>query len=428
MSEPTLVWRRYGLKDNPYTLRPITIGQENLPLSSFVGRTDEVNELISLLSLGSGSILVIGDSGVGKTSLVNFVRSKAIKGRFFSTRNEIELNYSMSGQEFIITTLSAICRELEFLKSDGREIILSEETISYLKKIQEISIEISKEQNKSIVAMDYNKLKDLFLKVMDELINPRFKGAIIHYDNIDNVENFELLSSMFGEIRDLLLAPKVIFIFVGNEFLPHYVSNRRRVRDVFRFPPLEVTQLKLNEIKDILQKRVEYLRCDDSIDVITPHTDEVLDTLFEIHTGNLRGMLNSLSTAVVGTAYSNEPIKIDNTILKEKLLQKLNKSYLSGLTAAEKEILKKILESKLSRFTPTDVSQITKKGLTNLSSKYLPKLRLKTAIELIGKEGRNVYYRLAPEVLWWNLEKIKEVKKQPIQGIDKSLKEFFTSP
>ena len=94
MSELNLVWRRYGLKDNPYTLRPITIGQENLPLSSFVGRTDEVNELSSLFSLGSGSILVIGDSGVGKTSLVNFVRSKAINGQFFSTRNEIELNYN----------------------------------------------------------------------------------------------------------------------------------------------------------------------------------------------------------------------------------------------------------------------------------------------------------------------------------------------
>src|SRR3989344_7196088 len=178
MSELNLTWRRYGLKDDPYTLRPITIGQENLPLSSFVGRNDEITELISLFSLGSGSILVIGDSGVGKTSLVNFVRSKAINGFFFSTRNEIELNYAMSGQEFIITTLNAIHRELEFLKLNGREIILSEETNSYLKKIQDISI--TPNESQPFVSMDFNKLKNLFSKVMEELINPRFKGVIIH--------------------------------------------------------------------------------------------------------------------------------------------------------------------------------------------------------------------------------------------------------
>ena len=424
MSELNLTWRRYGLKDDPYTLRPITIGQENLPLSSFVGRNDEITELISLFSLGSGSILVIGDSGVGKTSLVNFVRSKAINGFFFSTRNEIELNYAMSGQEFIITTLNAIHRELEFLKLNGREIILSEETNSYLKKIQDISI--TPNESQPFVSMDFNKLKNLFSKVMEELINPRFKGVIIHFDNIDNIENFDSLSTMFGEIRDLLLTPKVTFIFVGNQFLPHYISSKRRVRDVFRFPPLEVTQLKLDEIRDILQKRVEYLKSDESINAITPHTDEVLDTLFGIHNGNLRGILNSLSTAVAGTASSNEPIKITIKILKEKLLQKLNKSYLSGLTTAEREILKKILDSKLSRFTPTDVSEITKKGLTNLSSKYLPKLRLKNTIELIGKEGRNVYYKLAPEMIWWDLEKVKETKKQSVKSIDKTLKEFYT--
>jgi hypothetical protein len=48
MSEPNIIWRKYGLKDNPYFISPLTVLSEKVPINVFTGREEETQKLIKL--------------------------------------------------------------------------------------------------------------------------------------------------------------------------------------------------------------------------------------------------------------------------------------------------------------------------------------------------------------------------------------------
>jgi Cdc6-like AAA superfamily ATPase len=376
-----------------------------------------------IISSGSERIFVVGDSGVGKTSFVNFVRTKAREGKFFSPCNEIEINKVMSGQEFLISTLINIYQEVK-----EKSLLLSEDMIKDLGQIHSLTRIVGKETNELSI-INFERLKELFKKVVKEIVHPRYKGMILHYDNLDNIEDIENIPKMFGEIRDILLIDDVTFIFVGNSFLPEDIGYNQRVRQIFHYPPIEISELDLKDIKEILEKRIKYLASNSESPPDIPHTEEALKILFDLYKGNIRHILKSLSACVYDLADTNNPIEITNSLLINILVDKVKKDYIDGLTEVEKSILVKMLEFG-KPITPTEISKITKKKLTNISALYLPKLRRKTAIEIIGKEGRNIYYEVRPEIRWLLLEKMKEkepkteTKTQIKNFIEKKLTEF----
>lgn len=408
MSELNLIWRKYGLKDNPYFIAPLTVSGEKVPIEIFTGRSEEINKLIKLISSGNERFFVVGNAGVGKTSLVNYVRSKAQEGRFFSPSNEIELNYAMSGQEFLVSTLNNIYQEVKI-----RNIQLSDEIQNDLERIHSLTKIMGKETDE-LTSLNFERLKELFKTLVKEIVHPRYKGIILHYDNLDNIKDVENIPKMFGEIRDILLTDNVTFIFVGNSFLPQDIGYNQRVRQIFYYPPINIFELDLKEIKEILEKRIKYLALSPNSLPDIPHTEEALKTLFNLYNGNIRHILRSLSTCVQDLADTNNPVEINNSLLKSILVEKAKKDYLDGLTKVEKDILIKMLEHGKA-ITPTEISKITKKKLTNVSAVYLPKLRVKTAVEITGKEGRNVYYEVRPEVKWLLLEEKKETIKTELK-------------
>ena len=80
-----IIWHRYNLVRNPYFTEPLTIEGSIVPIDTLVGREKEKEEITSSIALGGGTrFLVTGEAGVGKTSLVNYVRAKARKELFFT--------------------------------------------------------------------------------------------------------------------------------------------------------------------------------------------------------------------------------------------------------------------------------------------------------------------------------------------------------
>ncbi|MFQ5621032.1 MAG: AAA family ATPase, partial [Candidatus Nanoarchaeia archaeon] len=215
MSEFNLIWRKYGLRANPYFNSPLTIDGGTLPISAFIGRENEQQQLRSAIKLG-GEVrcLIVGDPGVGKTSLVNYVRSQAAKNGFFTPSREIEINRVISGNEFIILTLSSIFDEIK-----RRDIQLPEhlhdqlDAFYMLNSYGENFMEVVNTSQ-----LNRQKLISLFQNVVKELVNPRFKGLILHYDNLDNIEDDEGIVDMFSDIRDFLLTKDIVFFFVGDHY------------------------------------------------------------------------------------------------------------------------------------------------------------------------------------------------------------------
>lgn len=390
-------------------MTPLAIDGGFIDLSNFVGRDKEREQLKGVISQGAVRCLVIGDAGVGKTSLVNFIRDKASKNEYFTPQREIEVNKPISCNEFIIITLSAIYDEVK-----RRELILSPELTKNLDALYSLTqlTELSSSPA-SITHLNYNKLFTLYQKTIKEIVEPRFKGVILHYDNFDNIKSSEEVYKLFGEIRDLLYASQyVIFFFVGDRFLPKLVSLQPRVRQIFLMPPINVPALTLKDTKKILEKRIDKLKLNNSNKPIAPHTDKAIEILFELHNGNLREILNSLSNCVLELPPSNTPIKIDEFLVKDLLFKKAERLYLSRLTEVERRILFSIIDKGF--VTPSEISELNKKSRQNISSIYLPKLEKIGAIEYKGKEGRNTFYEIAPEIKWWKLE-MSEKERQKME-------------
>jgi len=102
-------------------------------------------------------------------------------------------------------------------------------------------------------------------------------------------------------------------------------------------PEVDVAPLTFDDVKKVLSKRIETLK-DKGLKPISPHTEKALKILFDLHNGNLREILNSLSNCVLELPLSNMPIQIDEFLLRELLFEKVKKDFLSKLTDVEKKI------------------------------------------------------------------------------------------
>jgi hypothetical protein len=278
--------------------------------------------------------------------------------------------------------------------------------MSQLADLSDIIAAIDFNSQETLMRLNFEKLKEIFRETIKEIKNPRYKGVILHYDNLDNIEESTAIEKLFGEIRDILLTSSVCFFFVGNNFLPLEIGNNTRIRQIFYGSPIEIKKLNFKEVYAILKKRVTCLKMNNDMDAICPHTEGVLKTLFELHEGNMRDTLKSLSTCVMEFSSSNIPIIIDDIKVRNILLNKIEKDYLKKLTNVEQQLLEKMLMYN-KPITPSGLADISDQNVQNISSKYLPKLREKFAIFFVGKEGRSVYYQVAPEIRWLSLREHK---------------------
>lgn len=426
MSELNLTWRKYGLVDNPYFHSPLTIEGGAVPITSFVGRNKEKAEIKKIIALGSDvRCLVLGDPGVGKTSLVNFVRNQASEEGFFTPIKEIELNRLMSGNEFIILTISSLYEEIKRREIDlGKEWKNKLEALYELTQYGELSHDIA-----NITQLNRYKLMDLFKNLVDTIVHPRHKAIILHFDNLDNIDDPLGLADLIGDIRDFLLTKNVIFIFVGDKSLQQIVNFKVRVGQLFLTTPVEVPSLSLIDINKVLNERIEKLSIPE-LKTTSPHTEEAIEILFRLHQGNIREILNSLTSCITSLPASNTPIQMTGDILKDVLFSKANELYVSKLTPVEREILIKMID--VPYITPTDLAKETGKSVQNISSKYIPYFINLGAVRLKNIDGRNKYYEITPQIKWWKLQRTAKEKQESqrkteikVDSIVKKLTDFY---
>ena len=95
---PENIWNIYGLKRNPFTTDAILINEGYLPLDAFVGRANELKIIRTLFRMGDGTrVIDTGETGVGKTTLVNYARAEAIKNnKFFTHLREMSVDEKLN--------------------------------------------------------------------------------------------------------------------------------------------------------------------------------------------------------------------------------------------------------------------------------------------------------------------------------------------
>ena len=176
--------------------------------------------------------------------------------------------------------------------------------------------------------------------------------------------------------------------------------------------PIIIEVLTLEEIDELIKKRFEAMRIED-LEYVIPFTEDCLKILFELWGGNIRHILNSLSTAIQELT-EEKTIMLDENTLAKTLKSVLDKRYSSKkITPRAKDVLMGIVERE----------EITNKGLSDLLnlprsniSQYLKELEETGYVYLRRKTGKDKFWSADP-TLKWNLLKEKKVSTSNLRVI-----------
>lgn len=421
---PQALWNMYGLKHNPFSTDPLLIDEGFIPLETFVGRTEELTKIKTLFQMGGGTrIIITGDTGVGKTSLVNFARWEAItKNHFFTHLREIEVKEGWSPNDFISHTLANVYNFINRININNFSVKLKKK-LAHLFDILELKetgfsfnlfgsgagFNSSQTINRPRITTEL--LKNLFKEVIEELVRIGYRQIILHYNNLENLER-EKTIKLFVGLRDFLQNERVHFVFVGGEPFPSSIYEVDKISSIFMYSPIELPVFKIEEIKQILEKRIKCLSIR-NMNVLKPYEDNVLNELNKIHKGNIRDILNSLCVAMVEVLSKNpnQPVILTKEKLRLVLKKALKERYLSKMSSNDLMVLKKILE--IGETTNKELSTLLNKQKQNIS-KNIKKLKRLRAIKE-KRSGVEKFLNVTPEIRWMNLEKEVPPKREYIE-------------
>ena len=130
--------------------------------------------------------------------------------------------------------------------------------------------------------------------------------------------------------------------------------------------------------------------------IIYPFNEDCLKILYDLMKGNIRDILNSLSSAVF-QATSERPIILDRNKLSKILKEILETRYLNLLTPKAKEVLNEMV--KYEEITNKALSDKLKIPRSNIST-YIKDLEDAGCVYLRRKNGKDKFWKVDPKIKW----------------------------
>ncbi len=419
LSEFNSLWELYGLKTNPFSTSPLLVKGGLIPIESFSGRKEELARLLKIFRSDGGSrTLVCGDVGVGKTSLVNVARFQANNGGFFTPFKEIGVQEDWDSDKFIVNTLYAIYATIKLIS----ERPIQNETYEKLKNLVELNnietktgiglnvgiVGANLTQNSKSPSITSNiALFDFFQEVVKEIKKKTGKDIIIHYNNLELLKE-KSIRRIFEDLRDFFQTDFVHFVFVGNLTVHSIFQSMPRFSSIINDTPILLNELTFEEIDLIITTRLEKLQIL-HLKYVTPFTKDALRVLFDLYSGNIRNILNSLQTAVV-EATKERAVKLDKNSIAIILKEIVKKRYLGELQPKPKELLMEAV--KYNEITNKRLSELTQIQRSNVST-YTKLLESRGCIYVRRKDGKDKYWSVEPKIKWLLLK--EEDRQQSLE-------------
>lgn len=420
-------WQQFGLKGNPYAIMPLTEGG-SLPIEkAFIGRTRERAYLTNLfMNTNNLNMIIAGDVGVGKTSLVNFIKYtfKYIEKQkpLFSFRREIEIHpETMNKRAFLLEIIGSVLREIHLVDS---KLLSKDDTLKRLQKMVDIQTSINFSAGisggfESIQAgidfgrgstterpsyMPMSTLEQYFIDMLTfirthKIQGKKYHGLIIHVNNFDallqDAANKKRVIAFFHEIRDLLQTPHAYSLFLGpSNFYKDTIASQQRISGIFVLSPLLIAPLSNQELTRALDERLKLFQSDTAKSVIKPFDADVIRRLYELYQGDIRSILNALQDIL---GYAAQILSKTFTVDEALVLlgrERWNRiELLAKLTPEQKEILK-YLASANHHVTQKELVASLHKTKESMSGYYFKALKERGIIEEKKKTGTTKFWGL----------------------------------
>ncbi|MBI5225525.1 winged helix-turn-helix transcriptional regulator [Candidatus Micrarchaeota archaeon] len=410
------IWELYGFKTDPFSTSPLLLYGGQLPITSFYGRRKEIETLLKNFSSSGGSRqLVCGDVGVGKTTLVNYARYKAIQKGHFTTFKEIAVQSNWSADTFILNTLYAFYSTIKLQKGD----FVKKETYEKLQALVDLKVDskafgvtvgpigFNYENQTKIQTTSIMALMEFVQEIVTEIRQKTGKDVIIHYNNLERLPE-KVLRVLFEDLRDFFQTEHIHFVFVGNLTVYATIQSIPRVSSITSSgSAIILSELSFDEIDHILSIRMKELRIK-AFEYTIPYTNDALKTIFDLYGGNIRNILNSLSTAV--KAITNEkPVVLDKQLLSDTLRNVIDSRYDGQIAPRAKDVL--IAAVKNDEVTNRQIAKNTGIARSNVST-YLKDLEKCGCIYLRRKDGKDKFWSVEPALKWLLLKTTQDIRSR----------------
>lgn len=315
MSLPELptVWNVYNLRGSPFFQDTLAVGHERRSLELFVGRTAELTALRTYLNGRDSSRQAVGGvSGVGKTTLVQMLKSVALEDGYLTSDSLIPFVTGDTPEAFFGRVLSGVY-----------DIILANRPMSGDNPAMQAAQQMVRSSrlatgggNASLLGIGGGITKGATIMTPKDVLidGPRVlrdllamvrtadgRGILLHLNNLESLSarDVEGAADLLQSLRDpMLMHEGLHVVLVGTtEAVNDVVNAHSQVRNVFR-APIVLEPLSLQEVHALLRLRYDRWRHHPVQPAVTPVEDAAIDRLFEVFQGDLRGLLKALDDGV----------------------------------------------------------------------------------------------------------------------------------
>ena len=256
----------YMLKINPFT--------PNLPVSHhmFVGRQEELNILQRCIMQTRANrptnFLILGERGIGKTSLINYVRSIA-KSEVVLHKTPIKflvLQTEIINDTTIVGLLKKIQFALEYeLQREDRLKEIFSKSFKFLKRIEISGIRLHEEKSEedidTLLEQFSYELADLSKKICTDptntdLFENKYEGIIILLDEADNAPKELQLGVIVKLLMERLHRHGCFRVMLGLAGLPslHTKLFESHESSIRLFQTINLTRLTNEDISKVIDK------------------------------------------------------------------------------------------------------------------------------------------------------------------------------
>lgn len=385
------LWERYGFTGNPYDTKALSLSKA-APLSvhkAYIPRAEATTtaDLLTnfLRNPGGGRVVVEGESGVGKTTFVNYHRQRWEKGakhKLISPALELEMQANWQERDLLINLLATLSSRLRLEMNE--KAFLKEKLLREITALVGVHIEDSGGFNATLNIMgtgggwgrtQASAIKvgeitnDLLRQYLRQLISfvkqLGFSGVIYHLDNFDKlgVREPDQLKVFFESARDVLQEPGVYFIFVGNTGM----------------------------FQEVMEKRYQLLAAPGK-QLIKPVADEVVESLYLTFSGKIRYVMNAITSLI--SHLPDSYAKSLSLAQAKTMLQGIAHSEIKRLIQGAEEAMF-LRAAEVGRFTNSELSTLSGKS-KQLIQKYLKNWLNLNLVSQAEKVGRNRFYEVEP--------------------------------
>jgi hypothetical protein len=321
MALPNL-WGLYNLRSSPFFQATLRADSDSTPLRLFVGRQRE--RLLLLTTIGSSASsrqAVAGRPGIGKTTLVQTVKADAQAKGYWSSDEIIPMSAEGASEHLLGQLLSGVYDAVlaNCPTAAGPEVDAAQQLVRSI-RLRGSRLTLSAMPPGALLLDGPRVLRDLLRYALGR----GARGIVLHLNNLENLSEADAsrAADLLRGIRDqALLHDGLHLIVVGTtDAVRTVVQSHTQIRSVFS-NPLVLEPLELDEVKQLLAHRYEALQLDAARPWRPPVADAVVQRLYELFRGDLRGLLKALEdgiTALLGLTSAGAdvaPVGLDDLLL-----------------------------------------------------------------------------------------------------------------